>query len=93
MSTEKLQAGWKNLIHLLLKAIKQNVSFQLHFLFYDSFSDATVPSTATPLVSLICEILMVKEDFHFSFPNQTLEVTFLKSAFKSNKNNPLLNLS
>lgn len=35
---------------------------------------------------------MVKVDFHFNFLNQTLEVTFLKSPFKSKKNN-LLNLS
>lgn len=49
------------------------------------FSFPTVLSTTTLLVSLICDILMVKEDFHFSFPNQTLEVTFLKSPFKSNK--------
>lgn len=46
---------------------------------------ATVLFPATPLVSLICDILMVKEGFHFSFPNQTLEVTFLKSPFKSKK--------
>lgn len=46
---------------------------------------AMVLFPATPLVSLICDILMVKEGFHFSFPNQTLEVTFLKSPFKSKK--------
>lgn len=46
---------------------------------------AMVVSPTTPLLSLICDILMVKEGFHFSFPNQTLEVTFLKSPFKSKK--------
>lgn len=46
---------------------------------------AKVLFPATPLVSLICDILMAKEGFHFSFPNQTLEVTFLKSPFKSKK--------
>lgn len=50
-----------------------------------SLSFPTVLSTTTLLVGLICDILMVKDDFHFSFPNQSLEVTFLKSPFKSNK--------
>lgn len=51
------------------------------------------PSTATSIVSLICDILMVKEDFYFSFRNQTLEVTFLKSFSKSKEKNILLKLS
>lgn len=48
---------------------------------------AMVLFPATPLVSLICDILMVKVGFHFSFPNQTMGVTFLKSPFKSKKIN------
>lgn len=69
---------WKTSNKMLLS----NYIFSLMSLF---FSFPTVLSTTTLLVSLICDILMVKEDFHFSFPNQTLEVTFLKSPFKSNK--------